>query len=136
MSLRRRDIRGRVARSPFIDDIRHRALRLISLAGREGCHATNVWIEHRGFVEGQQGSKVGGHEADELGQDHGAGDGAAAARESFGIDITAGPGGGFYPVDGDGQSRTLEELLGHLSLEHSAHARQAPQIEIERIADI
>jgi hypothetical protein len=39
-------------------------------------------------------------------------------------------------VDGDGQGRTLEELLGHLSLEHSAHARQAPQTEIERIADI
>jgi hypothetical protein len=39
-------------------------------------------------------------------------------------------------VDGDGQSPTLEELLGHFSLEHSAHARQAPQIEIERIADI
>ena len=203
-----RNIRGRLARSPSIDDIRHRALGLISLAGREGVDPADFRIEYRVFVEGQQGGKVGGHEADglfaqqvidgvdraighefhsqdpalalipifvgkqhgevegrqlvhldiegvlgevagedglqetveditgELGQDHGASDGAAAARESFGIDITAGPDGGFYPVDGDGQSRTLEQLLGHLSLEHSAHARQAPQTERERIADI
>ena len=130
------ELRGRLARSLFIDDIRHRAFGLVSLAGREGVDSTDLRVKHGGFAEGQQGGKIGGHEADELGQDHGAGDGAAAKRESFGIDITAGPDGGFYPVDGDGQSRTLEELLGHLSLEHSAHARQAPQIEIERIADI
>ncbi len=57
-----------------------------------------------------------------LGEDQGAGNGPPAAGKSFGVDVTTGPDGGLFPVDGDSQGGAFHQEFGFLLLSFSVGA--------------